>query len=38
MIIEEIKRIRLEYEGNLKDKEQLFDRKIKEIKQVVEES
>ena len=36
--IEEIKRVRNEYEGNLRDKERLFDQKIKEIKTVVEES
>jgi hypothetical protein len=38
ILVEEIKRVRNEYEGNLKDKERLFDQKIREIKLVVEES
>lgn len=38
ILIEEIKRVRNEYEGSLRDKERLFDQKIKQIKFVVEES
>lgn len=34
-MIEEIKRIKNDYEGNLRDKERLFDQKIREIKLVV---
>ena len=38
IIIEEIKRVKVEYEGTLKDKERVFEQKIKEIKTVIEES
>ena len=38
IIIEEIKRVRTEYEGDLRDKEKIFDQKIREIKLVVEDS
>ena len=36
IIIEEIKRVKIEYEGSLKDKERIFEQKIKEIKSVIE--
>ena len=36
IIIEEIKRVKSEYEGSLRDKERVFEQKIKEIKMVIE--
>lgn len=36
--IEDIKRVKNQYEGSLKDKERSFDEKIKQIRTVVEES
>jgi chromosome segregation ATPase len=38
LLMEEINRVRGLYESSLKDKERLFDQKIKEIRTVVEES
>jgi hypothetical protein len=35
-LTEEINRVRVLYETSLKDKEKLFDQKIKEIRTVVE--
>lgn len=36
--MEEFRRVRNEYETNLKEKERVFEEKIREVKEIVQES